>query len=159
MPVSLFPVSLATSNVWILPFFSVNAILPLLSASAFSPKISYYEGNGVGLRKDVQKPSVKSCWTDGSIDAETLGKFQLGYSPDFRTYGYDLMPPQMDEDSAALGQINSEHPAVHAVGKSLEIVGNIFVSPSVSSESKNGDAREEASAASSSHHRSKRQSC
>ena len=122
----------------------------------FSPKISYYEGNGVGLRKDVQKPSVKRCWTDGSIDAETLGKFQLGYSPDFRTYGYDLMPPQMDEDSAALGQINSEHPAVHAVRKSLETVGNIFMSPSVSSESKNGDAREEASAASSSHHRSKR---
>ena len=60
----------------------------------------------------------------------------------------------MDEDSAALGQINFEHPAVHAVRKSLEIVGNIFVSPSVSSESKNGDAREEAeSAASSSHHR------
>jgi hypothetical protein len=63
----------------------------------FSPKITYYEGNGVGLRKDLQKPSVKGCWTDGSIDAETLGKFQLGYSPDFRAYGYDLMPPQMDE--------------------------------------------------------------
>ena len=47
----------------------------------FSPKITYYEGNGVGLRKDLKKPSVKGCWTDGSIDAETLGKFQLGHFP------------------------------------------------------------------------------
>ena len=62
----------------------------------------HYEGNGV-IEKDVQKPSVKRCRTDGSIDAETLGKFQLGYSPDFRTYGYDLMPPRMDEDSNGVG--------------------------------------------------------
>ena len=101
----------------------------------FSPKITYYEGNGVGLRKDLQKPSVKGCWTDGSIDAETLGKFQLGYSPDFRAYGYDLMPPQMDESSAALGKINYEHPAVKAVSKSLETVENLFASSSSSSSS------------------------
>ena len=67
----------------------------------------HYEGNGVGLRRDLKKPSVKGCWTDGSIDAETLGKFQLGYSPDFRAYGYDLMPPQMDGDTALGGKITN----------------------------------------------------
>lgn len=114
----------------------------------FSPKITYYEGNGVGLRKDLKKPSVKGCWTDGSIDAETLGKFQLGYSPDFRAYGYDLMPPQMDGDTAALGGINYEHPAVKAVSKSLETVENLFAS---SSSSPKADTEETASLASSRH--------
>ena len=49
-------------------------------------------------------------------------------------------------------KINFRHPAVCGE-EELEIVGNIFMSPSVSSESKNGDAREEARL--SSHHRSK----
>ena len=117
----------------------------------FSPKITYYEGNGVGLRKDLKKPSVKGCWTDGSIDAETLGKFQLGYSPDFRAYGYGLMPPQMDGDTAALGGINYEHPAVKAVSKSLETVENLFASSSTSSPEA---ATEETASLASSRHRS-----
>ena len=105
----------------------------------FSPSITYYEGNGLSQRKDLEKPSVKQCWTDGSIDAETLGKFQLGYSPDFRTYGYDLMPPQMDNRRRSRNLLGSDHPAVQAMSKSLEVAG-ISKKNNDSKESEEGEA-------------------
>ena len=59
---------------------------------------------------------------------ETLGKFQLGYSPDFGAcHGYDLMPPQMDQNTAALGdKLRTPRGESGRRGKSLETVENLF---------------------------------